>query len=114
MNPILVFGLQVFFTALLCAALLAYLRPSLFGVLVDLCGSEPRARFWLSLSILLLLGLPLCVAFSYRPQELTGTDLFFELAGRLGGNLASLLVTSAIIGLVISFFALVTPRAGKN
>jgi len=114
MNPILSYTVQVFSTALVCVALLAYLRPSLYGVLVDLCGNQARARFWLSLSTLLLLGLPLCIALAYHPQALGGTDLFFELATRLGGNAASLLVTAAGIGLVVSFFALVAPRTTKE
>lgn len=114
MNPILTFTIQVLITSILCVALLAYLRPSLFSVLLDLCGNEPRARFWLSLSSLLLVGFPLCVALAYHPQTTGGTELFFEIAGRLGGNLASLLATAAMIGLIVSFFALVAPRTAKE
>lgn len=113
MNTISYFLIEVAITLLTCILIIAYLRPYLRRVLVDLCGTEERAQFWTIFSTLLLIGLPLIIAMGYRPEATTSQDLFFEIIGRLAGNLAGFLVAVVGIGIVVSFFALVAPKPNK-
>jgi hypothetical protein len=114
MSPIVWFGLQVTLTLIIAFLLAGYLRPFLYRILLDLCGNEVRAQFWLALSTILLIGLPSAYALSYRPEGPTSEELFFDIAGRLSGNLGAFLVAVVGIGLIVSFFALVAPKAAKE
>jgi len=110
MNSIVSFLIEVILTLILFSLVVAYLRPFLHRVLVDLCGTEERAQFWLAFSNILLIGLPLIFAFAYRPEATNGEELFFEMVGRLSGNLAGFLVAMIGIGMFVSLFALVAPK----
>lgn len=113
MNTIISFLIQVSLTVLLTWLIVYYLRPFLRKILVDLCGTEDRAQFWLAFSNILLIGLPTILALNYRPEAGTLEELFFEVAGRLSGTLAGFLFALVCVGVVVSFFALVAPRTAK-
>ena len=113
MNIIISFSIEVVLTLIVCTGLVAYLHPFLHRILLDLCGSEDRAQFWTVFSTILLIGSPLIIALGYRPESLTSLDLFFEIIGRLSGNLGVYLASLVGIGLIVSFFALVAPKPGK-
>jgi hypothetical protein len=100
----------MFLTLLLAFWIVGYLRPYLRQILLDLCGTEERAQFWTAFSNILLLGMPLIFALSYRPETRNLEDLFFEVAGKVSGNLGGLLVALIGIGFIVSFFALVAPK----
>lgn len=110
MNAIFSFVIEVALTIVISAILVAYLRPFLRRVLVDLCGTEERAQFWTAFSNLLLIGLPVIFALNYRPEAKSPEELFFEVAGKLSGNLGGLLVALIGTGMIVSFFALVSRR----
>ena len=113
MNTILFFIIQMLLTLLLVSLIVGYLRPYLRKILVDLCGTEERAQFWTAFSNILLIGMPLIFALNYRPETRNTEELFFEVAGKLGGNLGGLLVALIGIGFIVSFFALVAPKPAK-
>jgi hypothetical protein len=113
MNTILSFGIQVLLTLVISVLLVRYLRPFLRSVLTDLCGTEDRAQFWTAFSNLLLIGTPAIFALNYRPEAATTEELFFEVAGKLSGNLGGLLSALIGIGLMVSFFALFAPKSKK-
>ena len=113
MNTIVSFVVEVGLTLVVVWLLVRYIRPYLRRVLVDLCGTEDRAQFWAAFSNLILIGLPLIFALNYKPQAGTTEQLFFEVAGKLSGNLGGLLLALIGVGTVVSFFALVAPRTGK-
>jgi len=113
MNTILTFVVEVIITLILAALLVGYIRPFLQKVLVDLCGTEDRAKFWTAFSNILLIGLPVIFALHYRPEAKTTEELFFEVAGKLSGNLGGLLFALIGIGFIVSFFALVAPKTKK-
>ena len=113
MNTILSFGIQVIFTLVISVLLAGYLRPYLKRVLTDLCGTEDRAQFWTAFSNLFLIGMPVIFALNYKPAATDNEDLFFEVAGKLSGNLGGLLLALIGIGLMVSFFALFAPRPKK-
>jgi hypothetical protein len=110
---IISFGIQVVLTLIISALLVGYLRPFLRKVLTDLCGTEERAQFWTAFSNILLIGIPVIFALNYRPEATNVEELFFEVAGKLSGNLGGLLLALISIGLMVSFFALVAPKPKK-
>ena len=113
MNNVVTFSLNLLLTLLIAVVVSAYLAPSLFRILVDLCGTEERARFWLTFSRILLIGMPAVTALGYRPQA-SVDQWYLDLAGELSRNLMTLLVTVVGLGLVITFFAAIAPRARKE
>lgn len=110
MNSIVSFFIEVVMTLIIFSLVVAYLRPFLRRILVDLCGTEERAQFWTAFSNILLVGLPLIFALAYRPEATNSEELFFEMVGRLSGNLAGFLVAMIGIGMFVSLFALVAPK----
>jgi hypothetical protein len=113
MNTIFSFGIQVLLTLVISLLLVSYLRPFLRNVLTDLCGTEDRAQFWTAFSNLLLIGVPVIFALNYKPESVTTEELFLEVASKLSGNLAGLLFSLIMIGLMVSLFALFAPRSKK-
>ena len=107
---ILSFLIEIALTVVLSVLIVAYLRPFLHKVLIDLCGTEDRAQFWTAFSNILLIGLPVIIALNYRPEAENIEELFFEVAGKLSGNLGGLLFALIGIGFIVSFFALVAPK----
>ena len=110
---IISFGIQVVLTLIISALLVGYLRPFLRKVLTDLCGTEERAQFWTAFSNILLIGMPVIFALNYRPEAGNTEELFFEVAGKLSGNLGGLLLALISIGLMVSLFALFAPKPKK-
>ena len=113
MNTVVFFLVQVALTMVIVSLIVAYLRPHLRKVLVDLCGTEDRAQFWTVFSNVLLIGMPLIFSLNYRPEAGSSEELFFDVAGKLIGNLGGLLLAMIGIGIIVSFFALVAPRNPK-
>jgi hypothetical protein len=113
MNTIFSFIVEVALTLGISVLLVRYLRPLLRKVLTDLCGTEDRAQFWTAFSNILLIGLPIIFALNYRPEARSAEALFFEVAGKLSGNLGGLLLALVVIGVIVSFFALAAPRQRK-
>lgn len=111
MNPFLALSIEVSFTIAICALITRYLNPYLKRILADLCGTEERAQFWAAFSNILLMGLPLIIALGFRPEAGTAEEAFFEILGRMSGNLAGYLFALAGIGIIVSIFALVAPRS---
>jgi uncharacterized membrane protein YhaH (DUF805 family) len=114
MNTILSFLIQLTVTFLIVFLLVRYLRPHLHKVLLDLCGTEERAQFWIAFSNILLIGMPLIFALNYSPNAKNTEDLFFDVAGKLSGNLGGLLLALVSIGIIVSFFALAAPRQPRG
>jgi hypothetical protein len=113
MNTILYFLVQIILTIIISVLIVGYLRPFLRKILTDLCGTEERSQFWTAFSNILLIGMPMIFAMNYRPEANNTEELFFEVAGKLSGNLGGLLFALAGIGAIVSFFALVAPKPMK-
>lgn len=111
MNTILSFLIQVALTFVISFLIVAYLRPYLRKVLVDLCRTEDRASFWTVFSNILLIGMPTILSLNYQPEAENMEELFFDMAGKLSGNLGGFLFALVATGFVVSFFALVAPRS---
>jgi hypothetical protein len=113
MNTILAFLVEVALTLILAVLLIRYLHPYLIKILVDLCGSEDRARFWSAFSNILLIGMPLAFSLNFSPLAETPEKLFFEMASKLSGNAGGFLAALIGIGFIVSFFALAARRPAR-
>lgn len=105
MNTIFSFLTELALTLVILVLIVRYLHPFLRKVLIDLCGTEERAQFWTVFSHILLIGLPLIIALNYQPEARDAEELFFEIAGKLSGNLGGFLFALVGVGLMVSFFA---------
>lgn len=114
MNTIFLFFIQILLTLLIAGLVVGYLRPFLKKILVDLCGTDDRAQFWMAFTNTLLIGVPMMIALPYHPEAMLAEELFFDLARKLSGNIAGLLFALVCTGFVVSIFALFTPRTVKS
>ena len=117
MNSLAAFGIELLVTLPIGFLLVSYLRPSLCRVLVDLCGTDDRAEFWTAFTSVLLIALPTISALGYQPLSESLSDRYdalLQLSRQLSRNLMSLVVGLIGLGLIVSFFALVAPRAPKE
>jgi hypothetical protein len=114
MNTIVVYLIEVAITATICMGAIAYLRPSLRRILIELCGTEERADFWLVFSTIFMVGWPLVLGMGYIPEAKIAEMLFFDVANQIKSNLMSFLIAWFGIGCVISFFALIAPRPARS
>jgi hypothetical protein len=110
MNSIWVYLLQIAVTVGISLAVVICFRPYLQRVLLDLCGSQVRAQFWMVFSSILLVGLPLIFGLGYNPLESEPGMLFYDAASQVRVNLFFFLLALISIGCAVSFFALVAPR----
>src|SRR5512147_1943563 len=113
MNSIVSYLLEVAITLAICALTFGYLRPFLKKVLIDLCGTEDRAQFWTAFSNILMLGLPMIIAFTYKPEATNMEDLFFEITRKISGNFGGFLFALFGAGMMVAFFALLAPKTPK-
>ncbi len=111
MNTIIVFLVEVIATLIICVLTFRYLKPFLNRVLTDLCGTEERAQFWTAFSGIILIGIPLLFSLMYHPEAQQAEEIFFELTRRTSSNLIGFMFALVGIGIIVSFFALVAPRA---
>jgi len=85
-------------------AVVAYLRRSLLRILVDLCGSEDRARFWLAFSNVTVTLVPLLFALHQRPSADSHAAPIFEFADQLEIALLGLVISVFVLGFVLGRF----------
>ena len=110
MIPISMYLSQLILTFAACFFLTTYLRPALKRVLVDLCKTDARAQFWTAFSNVLLIAIPVIFGMGYQPGTTLVGKIFFDVAGQLRWNLLGYIAALIIIGVVVSFFALVAPH----
>ena len=108
MNPVAVFLLGILITAVSSSAVVWYLKPSLQGILVDLCGTVERAAFWTAFSNVTIGLTPLIFAMHYRPSD-PQAPVVFAIGSQLEFALAGLLLSVVILGFVLSRFIIKQP-----
>ncbi len=106
--------IEIVLTFAICFLVILYFRRFLHQILVELCGTEDRARFWLAFSNVLLIGFPITNSLGYRPTESAIQYMAFDLFSRISGNLVVFLITFFGIGVVISIFAFAAPKTNKT
>ena len=108
MTPVAVFLVGIVISAVASGAVVWYLKPSLQGILVDLCGTEERAAFWTAFSNVTIGLTPLIFAMHHRPGE-TATPVVFAIGSQLEFALTGLLVSVVVLGFVLSRFIIKQP-----
>ncbi len=114
MNVYAAFGIELVLTVVAAFLLVYYLVSSLHRVLVDLCGTDDRARFWSVFTRILLIGAPAVAALGYRPEQAGSAGFYFDITAQLSRNLTGLLAAVVAVGLVITLFAATAPRASRE
>lgn len=99
---------QLFYTGLAISLLISllvvvYLRKPLFRLLVDLCHTEDRARFWVQITTLTFLMAAMFMALTYHPHNTPATHYY--LVSIFSRTLFGLLGVTGFLTFVISIFA---------
>jgi uncharacterized membrane protein len=79
-----------------------YLNKPLTGVLIDICGTQTRAKFWTHITNLSFVLVSLLMPILSRPREDLVT--IFQLSRQLGWTLLGLIVTVIFVSMSISRF----------
>jgi len=108
MNPVILFVVGVASAASLAIGVVAYLKPHLQAVLVDLCGTEVRASFWTAFSTVAVACTPIMFALHYRPSDGPGAAAIFEIGTQLEWALGGLLLSVLLLAIVLAKF--IPPR----
>lgn len=103
---IFLIGLGISLTASL--SIIFYLRRPLDKILIDLCGTEDRAKFWASITHIALVLNPLILALTFKPVLSNG--LIFEIRKPMMFSLIGLVFTIFSMSFFISIFI---PRRDK-
>jgi undecaprenyl pyrophosphate phosphatase UppP len=103
MTPSILFSLGLTLTIGTAAAVIFYMRQPLRDVLVELCGTQQRAAFWVSFSNVAIALVPVIFAMQYTPDLKEGSALL-ELAAQLKWALVGLLSAVVVLGWVLSRF----------
>lgn len=110
MNMIASLLIEVLVTLLAASLIVAYLRPFLRKILLDLCGTDDRANFWMAFTNIWLIGMPAILSLNFSPVSTVPEEIILEVVGKLSGNLGGFLFALVCVGVIVSFFALVAPR----
>jgi len=113
MSPSVLFLVGLSITLGISMAIVIYLKAPLQRILVELCGTQERADFWLAFSNVAVTLVPLIFAMQYTPEVKGGTPAILELATQLKWALVGLLVAVLVLGWVLSRFIL-RPRTNAN
>ena len=104
MNLTAVFLTGIALTVLASVGLLTYVSKHLRTLLVELCGSEERARFWLAFSNVSLVLVPQILALDYRPEAGPDKAIIFEIAAQLKYAMAGFVIALAFLAVVLISF----------
>ncbi|HYL86130.1 MAG TPA: hypothetical protein VE263_18040 [Candidatus Angelobacter sp.] len=99
-----VFLSDVAVTALLLIGIILYMHRHLRALLIELCGTAERANFWLALSNVTMLLVPLIFALDYKPEFGPHTTVLFEMATQLKYALIGLVTTLGLLAFVLFRF----------
>ena len=114
MNTIWIFLSGLGFTVVVCFLVVGYLRPHLQRILVDLCHTEERAKFWTAFSNVTLILTPIVFALYGYPLEEKGMPIFFQIATQFKWALIGLVGSVVMLGIVIGRFIPKEPLAVGN
>lgn len=97
-------------TLALSIVLVVVLRKSLQGILLDLCETQVRARFWAIHNTLLLLLLPATLVILMRPTKGETQSIVFAAADELAWGLGGMIFALFLTALGVATFIKTGPR----
>ena len=104
MNSTHAFLLGLLITAALGLAVVIYLKARLKSILVDLCGTEVRADFWMALSNVTLILVPIVFAMQCQPDPFQSVSAVLLLSEQLKWAFIGLIISVAELGIVLSHY----------
>jgi hypothetical protein len=127
MSQISLYLISVAISLLIGVGVSLFLRKSLFTLLVDICGTQERARFWLHLTILSYILVAAAIGLAFQPEithvqgftefndgvvheeriyyEMADYDpMIYSFGGQLGKTVFGLLLTTGFMAITISRF----------
>lgn len=111
MNPATTFLIDVGLVAILSISLVTYLKAHLKNLLVELCGTEERASFWLAFSNVTLVLVPLIFALDYKPEFGPDGNFVFDMATQLKHAIVGFVLALGSLGMILFQFI---PRDKPN
>src|SRR5262249_25442065 len=100
----LAFLISTTLTVGVSALVVVSLRRSLQGILVDLCGTESRARFWRAYANIVLLLVPLTTLMLARADEVITGSLLFAVIDQTRWALVGLIAALFMVAMGVAAF----------
>jgi hypothetical protein len=104
MNAVIIFLVGLVITIGVVFVALLYLRNPLQTILIDLCGSTDRARFWTAFSNVTLFLVPLALALDHQPDPLVKQAAIFAISGQLESAMIGFVVSVVMMGFILSMY----------
>ncbi|HUJ22952.1 MAG TPA: hypothetical protein VLX58_15585 [Bryobacteraceae bacterium] len=104
MTSSIVFGVGLCGAVVLCFLVVWYLKSHLRGLLIDLCGTETRADFWMAFSNVVLILVPLMFGMQFHTETDRELPIVFQITYQLKWVLSGLVVSVLTLGAVLSLF----------
>jgi hypothetical protein len=98
------FLLGLVITLALGFAIVWYLTSRLRGILIDLCGTERRADFWMAFSNVILILVPLVFAMQFHSADDQDLPVIFQLVYQLKWSFIGLAMSVLALGVILSRF----------
>jgi len=92
------------------STVVVYFRSPLEKILIELCGTPERARFWASFANVTLIAVPVIFAMQYHPETSVTALVGFELADQVKWGLIGVVLSITVLAWVLSRFI---PRAAR-
>ncbi len=103
MNNVSLFLCGLGVTALASLLVVFYLHSHPRSILIDLCGTAERAKFWAAFTNVAFLLVPLIFALNYSPEPGPHSTML-QIAAQLKAALIGLVVTILVVGFVLARF----------
>ena len=87
-------------------AVVWYLKSHLKAILIDLCGTERRADFWMAFSNVILILVPLVFAMQFHTAAGDNAPAVFQLTYQLKWSFAGLVISVLALGVILRRFIL--------
>lgn len=102
MSTIQTFLTGISISVILSLVIVIYLNKSLTQILIDICGTETRARFWTHITNLSFLLMSLLMPILSQPRE--DLDTIFQLSRQVGWTLFGMILTILFVSISVSRF----------
>ena len=98
------FLLGLAITVVLSFAVVWYLKSSLKGILLDLCGTERRGEFWMAFTNVTLMLVPIVFAMQFHSVTGENVSAVFAISYQLKWSFVGLVTSVLAIGITVSLF----------
>jgi len=102
MQELKLFAIELLISFGISAIVLLFLNKPLYRLLIDLCGTEARAKFWLIYSNVMLVIAPLLFVIIFGKSNSDKIELFSFYKTAFGSSLAGVFISLAVIGTQIT------------